>query len=401
MSQQEMRTGAPQVTVGDESVFARAARIFDGWTDPETGARVLRIRPPNIEWKPGCLTTVYQQTRCFLDGGRRVLMYARLSPGKPSCVLLDLASGEIANPFPDGYGVMDVDDGSGYALLLGSDRVAIHDLLAGRELASLPNGDWKYGGCSLLPDGRRAVVSHYQGKFYDEHCRTRLLLLSPGAEARVFLELDGFYGNHMQGCPTEPDLFCYNAWPTPLRYIDGVASIASVDGKVNYYLPLDEHAPRPGDFWGVRDHYVWTPDGTRLVSYLNRQPLDRSIPFNHFPFDWWLSALDWRTGEDYCVQYPPHRWGGHMQMTPDSRHIVCAGGPGFDKLYAVELAALRDGWNEHIICGYPATNAEGVNTHSCFAYPFVLPDGSGVIFNAGWWGEQQGVYLAEWPAGLR
>ena len=399
MSQQKMGAGAPQGAVGGESVFARAARAFSGWTDPETGARVLRIRPSNMEWRPGCLTTVYQQTRCFLDGGRRVLMYARPASGSAFCVLLDLASGEVANPFPGGYGVMDVDDRSGYALLLGSDRVVIHDLRSGRELAALPNGDWKYGGCSLLPDGRRAVVSHYQGKFYDEHCRTRLLLLSPGAEARVFLELDGFYGNHMQGCPTEPDLFCYNAWPTPLRYIDGVASIASVDGSVNYYVPLDERAPRPGDFWGVRDHYVWTPDGRRIVSYLCpklTQVVCDDPAFNHFRHEWWLSALDWRTGEDLAALYPEGRWGGHMQVSPDSRWIVCGGGPGFLNIFLVEIEGLRKGWNERVLCACPASVSQGHNGEP-FPYPFVLPDQSGVIFTAGWPGPEHGIYLVEWP----
>ncbi len=27
----------------NDTVFAQAARVFDGWTDPETGLRVLRI----------------------------------------------------------------------------------------------------------------------------------------------------------------------------------------------------------------------------------------------------------------------------------------------------------------------------------------------------------------------
>jgi hypothetical protein len=31
----------------------------------------------------------------------------------------------------------------------------------------------------------------------------------------------------------------------------------------------------------------------------------------------------------------------------------------------------------------------------------MLPDGSGVVFNAGWPGDEHGVYLAEWPKGLK
>ncbi|NQU10432.1 hypothetical protein HQ590_06570, partial [bacterium] len=164
-------------------------------------------------------------------------------------------------------------------------------------------------------------------------------------------------------------------------------------------------ALRPGDMWGARDHYVWTPDGTRIVSYLNPHPLrltpvPKSDPdFNHFRFEWWLSALDWRTGADLAAKYPPDRWGGHMQITPDSRYIVCAGGPGFDKLFAVEIEGLRQGWNEHVICSYPETVAAGTNSDP-FPHPFVLPDGSGVLFNAGWPGDQHGIYLAEWPRAL-
>ena len=109
---------------------------------------------------------------------------------------------------------------------------------------------------------------------------------------------------------------------------------------------------------------------------------------------------DWRTGEDLAAPYPKGRWGGHMQVTPDSRYILCGGGPGFDKLFAVDIAGLRAGWNEHIICSYPQTLSVGNNSDP-FPMPFALPDGSGVIFNAGWPGEAHGVYLAEWPATLR
>ena len=87
-----------------------------------------------------------------------------------------------------------------------------------------------------------------------------------------------------------------------------------------------------------------------------------------------------------------------MQVTPDSRYIVCAGAPGFDNLFAVEIETLRHSWNEHIIASYPTTTA--FSPRGPFAYPFVLPDQSGVIFNAGWPGEKHGVYLAEWPSEL-
>ena len=89
-----------------------------------------------------------------------------------------------------------------------------------------------------------------------------------------------------------------------------------------------------------------------------------------------------------------------MQVSPDSHYIVCSGGPGFDKLFIVDIEGLRKGWNERLICSFPRTVSAGKNTEP-FPYPFVLPDQSGVIFTAGWPGPEHGVYLAEWPADLR
>lgn len=391
------------------TVFESAARVFDGWTDPETGVRVLRVHPPGDVKAPGVYATPYHQTRPFLDGGRRVLLRAGavMKDGRKRrhMVLLDLATGAVEEPFQSGDSVGDVDLHTGWATLArfrGEEvDTLLYDLKSGREMGSVATEGWKYGGCTLLADGKRAIVSHYQGKYYDEPCRTHFHLLSPDRPPAVVLEKEGIFGNHMQGCPVDPDLFSYNAWPTPLRDVDGVTAVATVDGRLDQVIALDAKAPRPADFWGVRDHYVWTPDGKRIVSYLNRAPFDRNAAvFNHFTFDWWLSALDWRTGEDYCARYPEGRWGGHMQMTPDSRYILNGGGPGFDKLYAVDLRALKDGWNEHVICSYPKTVSVGKN-HEPFPYPFALPDGSGVLFNAGWPGPEHGVYLAEWPAALR
>ena len=65
----------------------------------------------------------------------------------------------------------------------------------------------------------------------------------------------------------------------------------------------------------------------------------------------------------------------------------------------MQIEALRKGWNERIICSYPKTTPTG-SLGGPFPYPFVLPDQSGVIFDAGWPGSEHGVYLAEWPAEL-
>jgi hypothetical protein len=89
-----------------------------------------------------------------------------------------------------------------------------------------------------------------------------------------------------------------------------------------------------------------------------------------------------------------------MGISNDSKYILCCGGPGFDKLFVVSIEELRHGWNEHIICSYPKTTSVGKNSDP-FPYPWMLPDGSGVVFNAGWPGDEHGVYLAEWPKGLK
>ena len=86
-----------------------------------------------------------------------------------------------------------------------------------------------------------------------------------------------------------------------------------------------------------------------------------------------------------------------MQVSPDSRWIVCAGGRDFDKLFAVDIEGLRKGWNERILCSYPKSVAGKEYGQPC-PHPAVLPDQSGVLFSAGWPGPEHGVYLAEWPA---
>jgi len=402
-----------------DSLFERAARVFPACPNTKTSARLLRLdarsqHDPATVWQ-----TVYHQCQCFLDGGRRVLLrnsdgigWSR--QGGAASVVLDLTTGEATNPFPAGYEVVEVCDGTGIALLVEhapKSTAVLWDMHAEKVLASVALDGWEWAGMAALADDRRAVVAHYRGKPYNEPAQSRLLLLTPGEPARAILEADQYYCNHIQGCPTDPNLYSYDRWASPKRNVEQVIHVAAVDGSFHEMAKLDANAPRPVDMFGVRDHYVWTPDGKRIVSYLNPAPFpdpvlvagEKSVytaDFNHFQFPWILSALDWQTGEDFAAPYPAGRWGGHMNMTPDSRYIVAAGGPGFDCLFAVDMAALRQGWNEHIICHYPRTVSHGKNSEP-FAYPFVLPDYSGVIFNAGWPGPTHGVYLAEWPKSLR
>ena len=390
-----------------ETIFSQAARIFDGWTDPDTGVGVLRIWAKNLPRIPGMWGTYYHQYQCFLDGGRRVLLYGRpalTQGGRQHIYALDLTTG-LANPFgPPDHQTIEVWDGTQMSVMLANEggddaRAMLWDLRAEREVCGMTLPGWQFNSLNFLCDGRRALAFYFQGKYYDERAVSRHYLLEAGKEPRLVMEADGYYCSHIVGHPADPELYAYDRWPSPKRGVEQVTTVRTVDGSFEETVKLDDNAPRPVDMWGCRDHYVWTPDGNRIISYLNREPVDPSIPFNHFPFDWWLSALDWRTGEDYAAKYPPGRWGGHMQVSLDSRWIVNGGGPGFDKLYVVNIDELKHGWNEEIICSYPETNPEG-KMCGFFPYPYMLPDGSGVLFCAGWFGPEHGIYLAEWPKGL-
>ena len=393
------------------SLFDRAANVFDGWTDPETGARVLRIFAKNLPRLPGFWGTYYHQFRVFLDGGRKVLLHAsrkQPDPEMPHNYAVDLTTGQAAPIAPPEYGVAEVIDETNMATLQNADsptrRTVLWDLKAGKELASMEAIDgWTMGAVNFLSDGRRALNFHYRGQIYHEKVDSRHYLLTPGEKPRLILDAEGYYCSHLVACPTDPNLYAYDRWPCPKRDVDQAITVRTLDGSFEEPAKLDARALRPADMWGCRDHYVWTPDGKRIVSYLFPHPMtvmSNQPGFNHFQFEWWLSALDWRTGEDLAAKYPPGRWGGHMQVTPDSRYILCAGGPGYDKLFAVEIEGLRRGWNEHLICSYPKTISAGKNSDP-FPYPFALPDSSGVIFTAGWPGDDFGVYLAEWPKSLR
>ena len=268
-----------------------------------------------------------------------------------------------------------------------------------RELASVHCDGWTVDCINFLGDCRRAIAFFCRGRPYEEQVQSRHYLLGADEPPRMVLEADGYFCSHVQGCPTDPDIYAYDRWPSPQRYIDQCLHVRTLDGRYDQPVPLTKDAVRPAVMMGARDHYLWTPDGNRIVSYVCPDPFELGPSFDHYALRWWLSATDWRTGEDLAAEYPAGRWGGHMQVTPDSRYIVCGGAPGFDNLLAVENEGLRQGWNERIICSYPTTTATG-DLGGPFAYPFVLPDQSGVIFNAAWPGPEHGIYLAEWPTEL-
>jgi hypothetical protein len=395
-------------TKSTETLFARAAKAFAGWDDAETGVRVLHITPKKGGFAPGELHALYHQFNGFLDGGTKVLLRtgtkAYAGGGGEKTYVLDLTNGEISDPFPAGYNVYEVADETKLALMFRpapENHVAVlWDLRQGREVAVLPIQEgWRISGLQRLSDGSGATCTHVIGKPYGEVVDSKMWLMRPGQEPKLILEAHEFFCNHMQSCPTDPNLLSYDRWPSPIRHVDQVIHVMTLDGKVHGPAKLDAKAMRPGSMYGARDHYLWTPDGKRIVSYLNPIPLTTeqvySPEFNHFNIKWVLSALDWRTGEDFAAVYPPMRWGCHMGVTLDSKYIISCGGNGFDKLYVVDIEKLKHGWNERVICGYPQTVSLGNNVEP-FPQPVMLPDGSGIMFNAGWPGEKHGVYLARW-----
>lgn len=383
------------------SVFQQAAQVFPGWNDPDTGLRVLRIQSRGPDEKAPIWSTPYHQCACFLEGGRKVLLNGAGPNGKGQG-LVDLSTGKVEVPLTITASIGEVHDGTNMATITcqdnGRSRAAVWDLTQQREVMGYTAEEpWITGSINLLSDGVRAIVWRYVGRPYGEHVHSQHLLLTPGREPELVLDDPGYFCSHAMPCPTDPDLYSYDRWPSPARPIEQAIHLHRLDGSFTEPLKLLPDTIRPvGADHGARDHYMWTPDGRWIVSYLYPHPLPVQETFNHLEFEWWLSATDWRTGEDRSARYPAARWGGHMGVSPDSRHILCGGGPGFDKLFLVSIDELKHSWNEHPLCTYPTTVSRGVNSDP-FAMPFALPDQSGVIFNAGWPGPEHGVYLVEWP----
>lgn len=383
------------------SVFELAASAFPGWTDPDTGLRVLCLhKRGGRDEKSPVWATPYHQYPCFLDGGRRVMLRHAAPDGKRSGVL-DLATGAIADLFPADAEPGEVDDRTKLATVSRHDgkhaRACLWDLRTGAELAGVSADEyWTNHAINMVSDGRRAVVWQRHGHAYTEPVHSRFLLIEAGKQPRQIFEAHGFHCSHFQSCPADPELYAYDRWPSPPYPIEQAIHLRRIDGDAEEPLKLLPSTVRPTHVHGARDHFLWTPDGRWIVSYLFLSDIPTQGEFNHFEFDWWLSATDWRTGEDRAAKYPPGRWGGHMGVSPDSKQIICAGGPGYDKLFLVDIEKLKHGWNERVLCAYPKTVSTGKNSDP-FPMPFALPDQSGVIFNAGWPGPEHGVYLCEWP----
>ncbi|OGV61549.1 MAG: hypothetical protein A2498_11710 [Lentisphaerae bacterium RIFOXYC12_FULL_60_16] len=395
------------------SIFEQASRVFPVEHDPDTGARLLYANPLNPSSLPGATgtglwSTPYHQNTCFTSDRTRILLRYSEPPsganptGIHTNVLLNLITGQI-EPFNFTGHVYELSPRHPIAVTFehrepAIPAVTLRDIDANRPLASFSLPGWNLWAAHLLADGQRALIGHYQGTYYHERCHSRFDLLNPDGTTEQVLDVDGCFCNHIQGCPADPDLYSYNRWPTPPSRREVVNHIRDVRGTFDIELPQRPGTVRPGPLWGgQRDHYLWTPDGNRIASYFS--PVTTTSR-DHFDFGWWVSALDWRTGEDFAAPYPPDRWTGHFGVSPDSRFLFACGRKSFPFCYTIDIQELRNGWNERIICTCPPSEVSREN-HGPFHMPFFLPDQSGVVFTAGWPGSRKGIYLVELPADLR
>lgn len=385
-------------------LFERASQCFEGWSDPDTGLRVLRLATRERGGGEWPWHTLYHQCDCFLDGGRTIVLTAGpgLSGTQPYC-LLDLTTGEMTDmPIPEGTWVFCVLEGSRTAVLIRNDPagagVILWDIDAERTVMSFDRPGWSHAVTAAIEDGQRVLAVFNQGDNRQPPCRSEMYLLDPDRSPQLVFKSEGYFCNHVQSCPTDPHLFAYDRWPVPPRPTDQVIYLCRLDGSDHAMLPMNPDTRRPGSLWGgQRDHYVWTPDGNAIASYFS--PID-SDSKNHYEYGWWVSVMNWRTGRDLAQPYPTDRWSGHFRVTPDSRTIIAAGMGSFQKIFAIDIEGLRDGWNERVLCSYPKTIHIGENEQP-YHQPWVLSDQSGVVFTAGWPGPEWGTYMVELPADLR
>ena len=207
------------------SVFERAARVFDGSDDPQTGLRVLKVATSDREVCPlvaagGTWTTLYHQCRCFLDGGRRAFLYGYplrgSAPTDPKRrrvgqFLMDLTTGEVAEPLPPTCWVTDASDVSRTASLSfqqETERKAVFwDLNTSQPLCSLRVPGWSLTTSTLLADGRRMLAGFHTGPWRKGRCHSQHYLLHADGRTEQILDADGYFCNHAVGCPADPDLY--------------------------------------------------------------------------------------------------------------------------------------------------------------------------------------------------
>ena len=254
------------------------------FTDPNTGARVTRLTPPDVT----CHRTYFYQ-RCFTQGGDG-LLFGGLFDGDWNLYLLDLATHQ-ARQLTEGSG-----DNTFGAFLSPDDR-AVYYVKAGRELRrvhldtlhedvvyTVAEGQRGYGTwvanseCTHMvgievADGDLLPLDTWAG-FRDTfwrnpRCRLIVIDLRSG-EAQVIHQEARWLGHPMYR-PDPPASDPHAHRPPTVAYChEGPHDLVQrrmwlIDGDGGHARPVRPHVPGESC-----THEFWVPDGSRLIYVLYR-----------------------------------------------------------------------------------------------------------------------------------
>ncbi|WNP36689.1 oligogalacturonate lyase family protein [Enterobacter kobei] len=290
------------------------------YTDEDTGARVIRLTPPDII----CHRNYFYQ-KCFLDNGRKLIFAGEFS-GTRNYYLLDIASGDAKQltegPGDNTFGGFLSPDEK-YLFYVKSERTLMRVTLATQEesvVYRVPDdwvgyGTWvanadcnKLVGVEIHRDSWRPISDWtvFQ-EFYAEQPRCRVIRISlENGERETLLEENQWLGHPIYR-PFDDNTvaFCHEG---PLDQVDARMWLMNEDGS--HIRKAKE--PAPGESY---THEFWVPDGSALmyVTYV-KDSLVR-----------WLCRVNGDSGKDEkLIAMPPC---SHV-MSNDSGTLVVGDGSG-------------------------------------------------------------------------
>lgn len=250
------------------------------YTDEDTGARVIRLTPPDII----CHRNYFYQ-KCFLDGGRKLIFAGEFAENR-NYYLLDIAKGE-AKQLTEGPG------DNTFGGFLSPDETALYYVKAERNLMrvdlatlaetvvySVPEewvgyGTWvansdcsKLVGVEIHRDSWRPISDWtvFQ-EFYAENPRCRVIRISlTDGQRETLLEENQWLGHPIYR-PFDDNkvAFCHEG---PLDRVDARMWLMNEDGS----QIRKAKEPQPGESY---THEFWVPDGSALmyVTYVKDSPV--------------------------------------------------------------------------------------------------------------------------------